>query len=51
LCEKTVKNGGETKREWPENLIKSGEEDWNKWSAVKCNTSWCMLEFKETIYF
>ena len=46
-CEKIMKKGGGTYREFPENLLKSGEEDWNKWCAAPCrgNTNWTLLQF------
>jgi len=48
-----MKKGGGTKREFAENLLKDGEEDWNKWCAAPCagNTSWTMLTFKNSINF
>lgn len=51
LCQKTIKNGGGTKREFPENLLKPGEEDWNKWCAINCKkqSSWTLIEFKESL--
>ena len=36
LCEKNMKKGGGTCREFPENLLKEGEEAWNKWCAAPC---------------
>ena len=42
-----MKKGGGTKREYPENLLKEGEENWNKWCAAPCpgNTNWTILQF------
>ena len=39
----TVKKGGETMREYPENLLTAGNEVWNKWSC-QSKRSWVMLE-------
>ena len=46
-CEKNMKKGGGTRREFAENLVKSGEEDWNKWCVAPCpgNTNWTIIEF------
>ena len=56
LCETSVKNGGKSKREFPENLLKEGEEDWNKWRTtpfcpVKGNINWTVLKFATSITF
>jgi hypothetical protein len=52
-CEKNMKKGGGTRREFAENLIKSGEESWNKWCVAPCpgNTNWTIIEFQKTIFF
>ena len=56
LCESTTNKGGLTKREFPENLLKEGEEEWNKWrSALSCPVrgtyNWVSLQFAKTINF
>lgn len=45
LCEKNMARGGGTRREYAENLIKSGEQSWNKWCAAPCkgNTNWTII--------
>jgi len=52
-CEHSAYNGGHTRREFPENLMRDGCEPWNKWSSGELKStkqSWCIIEFlKETI--
>ena len=52
-CEKNAKLGGGTQLEYPENLLKAGQEDWNKWCAASCknHTNWTSIEFAETRTF
>lgn len=46
-----MKKGGGTRREFAENLIKSGDEDWNKWCAAPCkdHTNWTIIQFEKTL--
>ena len=48
-CQHSAADGGKSKREYPENLVKDGIEYWNKWSTgdLKQKSSWCVLEFLE----
>jgi hypothetical protein len=39
----SVLKGGESMREYPENLLKPGNDDWNKWCCQK-KRSWVLLE-------
>ncbi len=52
-CEHSAFNGGHTRREFPENLMREGCEKWNKWSTGELKASkqsWCIIEFlKETM--
>lgn len=32
-CKDVESQGGKSKREYPDNLIRSGDEDWNKWTS------------------
>lgn len=44
-------NGGGTRREYPENLIKDGEEPWNKWYQVSSKTSWVEINIPTEVEF
>lgn len=43
--------GGGTKKEFKENLLKAGEEPWNKWCNCSKNYSWIKIEFEKAVSF
>jgi hypothetical protein len=45
----SVTNGGGTGNEFPINLIKSGEEPWNKWCGPYSNYAYIQFIFMEKI--
>jgi len=49
VAEGTVAGGGGTKKECAENLVKPGQENWNKWYLNTSNSSWIQFIFKEKL--
>jgi hypothetical protein len=49
MAEHSVANGGGTHREFPENLLKSGTEPWNKWCQCDSKESWVMINLEKKI--
>ena len=43
IAQYTVANGGGSGNEYPQNLVKSGTEEWNKWYEASSSRSWVVL--------
>ena len=46
-----LEDGGKSGREFPYNLISSGQESWNIWTETQSNQSFVMLEFAKPLSF
>ena len=51
LAQYTIPKGGDTRNEFPRNLLKNGTENWNKWCQFESPTAWIMIDLKSPYSF